>query len=194
MPENTQERQLRAEHIEALLQQVSEFPDTHTRNVVEDLVQSLLDMYGEGLARILELTIETEATGYALIQMFTTDDLTGSLLLLHDLHPLDLEARVLQALDEVRPYLKSHGGNVELIAVEDGVARLRLEGSCKGCAASAITLKNTIEEAVKRAAPDLDRLDVEGVTDLPVGQASKPITFVPRRKKENQDKVGIEKG
>ena len=191
MPEDTQEQQRRAEHIEALLQQVSEFPDADTRNVVEDLVQSLLDMYGEGLARILELTIQTEEIGYALVKTFTTDDLAGSLLLLHGLHPLDLETRVIRALDEVRPSLKSHGGNVELIGVEDGVARLRLEGSCNGCAASAITLKNTIEEAIYRAAPDLDRLDVEGVIEAPVGRASLPITFVPRRQKGNKDKVGI---
>lgn len=192
MSEDTQERQHRAEHIETLLQQVSELPDVHIRSVVEELVQSLLDMYGEGLTRMLELILQTEGTGYALIKTFTTDDLVGSLLLLHGLHPLDLEARVIQALDEVRPYLKSHGGNVELLGVIDGVARLRLEGSCKSCAASAITLKNTIEEAIHRAAPDLDRLDVEGATDTPMGRTSMPVTFVPRRQKENKDKVGLQ--
>jgi Fe-S cluster biogenesis protein NfuA len=191
MPEEMQEQQHRAEHIETLLQRVNELPDTDTRNMVEELVQSLLDMYGEGLMRMLELAVQTEATSYALVKEFTEDALVGSLLLLHDLHPLDLETRVLQALDEVRPYLKSHGGNVELLGVEDGVARLRLEGSCKGCAASAITLKNTIEEAIYRTAPDLDQLDVEGVSDPAVGRTSTPVTFVPRRQKENKDKVGI---
>jgi Fe-S cluster biogenesis protein NfuA len=132
----------------------------------------------------------TDATSYALLKTFSDDDLIGSLLLLHDLHPLDLETRVLQALDEVRPYLKSHGGNVELIGVDDGVARLRLEGSCNGCAASAITLKNTIEEAINKVAPDLERLDVEGVNDQPPTRTIAPVTFVPRRK---QEKVSSEK-
>ncbi|HEX4202774.1 MAG TPA: NifU family protein [Ktedonobacteraceae bacterium] len=190
MPEDTQEHQRRAARIEELIEQVNELPDAHTRTMVEELIQSLLDMYGEGLARILELTVTTDATSYALLKTFSDDDLIGSLLLLHDLHPLDLETRVLQALDEVRPYLKSHGGNVELIGVDDGVARLRLEGSCNGCAASAITLKNTIEEAINKVAPDLERLDVEGVNDQPPTRTIAPVTFVPRRK---QEKVSSEK-
>lgn len=190
MPEDTQEHQRRAARIEELIEQVNELPDAHTRTMVEELIQSLLDMYGEGLARILELTVMTDATSYALLKTFSDDDLIGSLLLLHDLHPLDLETRVLQALDEVRPYLKSHGGNVELIGVDDGVARLRLEGSCNGCAASAITLKNTIEEAINKVAPDLERLDVEGVNDQPPTRTIAPVTFVPRRK---QEKVSSEK-
>jgi Fe-S cluster biogenesis protein NfuA len=189
MPEETQEQQNRAQQIEVLLQQVSELPDARTRTMVEELVQALLDMYGEALARILELTVASDAKGYTLLKTFVADDLLGSLLLLHELHPLDLETRVVQALDEVRPALKSHGGNVEMIGIEEGVAHLRLEGSCKGCAASTMTLKNLIEEAIFKVAPDLDRLDVEGVNDAPAERASAPvpITFVPRRQKNRPD-------
>lgn len=193
MQEDMQEHQRRAERIESLIEQVSEIADVQTRTIVEELVQSLLDMYGEGLARILELTASTDEAGYHLITSFAGDKLVGSLLLLHELHPLDLETRIRQALDEVRPYLQSHGGNVELLDVEDGVARLRLQGTCNGCAASSLTLKNTIEEAVARVAPDLGRLDVEGVTDLPRTPVVAPVTFVPRRKQEEKDTVGVEK-
>lgn len=187
MQEDMQERQRRAERIESLLQEVSAFPDPHARTATEELIQSLLDMYGEGLARVLELTIETEATGYALVKNFLNDDLLGSLLLLHGLHPVDIETRIVQALDGVRPYLKSHGGNVELVSVEDGVARLRLEGSCHGCPSSTMTLKLTIEEAIYKAAPDLDRLEVEGVSDPPrqPGRVGTPVTFVPTRRKKD---------
>jgi Fe-S cluster biogenesis protein NfuA/nitrite reductase/ring-hydroxylating ferredoxin subunit len=65
------------------------------------------------------------------------------------------------ALEEVRPYLESHGGDVELVAIEDGVAHLRMHGSCKGCPSSAMTLKLAIETAVLKAAPDLDRIQAE---------------------------------
>ena len=61
-----------------------------------------------------------------------------------------------EALDSVRPYMESHGGDVELLGIEDGVARLRLEGSCHGCAASASTLELAIEEALQATAPDLE--------------------------------------
>src|SRR5579859_131324 len=173
--------QIRAKRIETLVQEVSTFSDPHTRETVEELLQALLDLYGEGLARILELTIHAKVPGFELIKMFTNDELIGSLLILHGIHPVDIKTRVVRALNEVRPYLKSHGGNVELIRVEGGVAYLRLEGSCHGCAASAITLKQTIEEAVYRAAPDLDGLEVEGVTDPP-RITGVPVTFVPTRR------------
>src|SRR5512135_3520281 len=151
----TQEHQRRAEHIETLIQEVAAIPDARVRAITEALVQALLDLYSEGLARMLELTARNAASGQTLIDAFARDDLVGSLLLLHGLHPLDIETRIEHALVEVRPYLKSHGGNVELVKVEDNVAYLRLEGSCHGCSSSTMTLKSAIEEAIYKAAPDL---------------------------------------
>ncbi|MEJ7716430.1 MAG: NifU family protein [Thermoleophilaceae bacterium] len=75
--------------------------------------------------------------------------------------PIPVEERVVGALEGVRPYLESHGGNVELVAVEDGVVRVRLEGSCDGCPSSAMTLKLAIEEAVHKAAPEVERVEAE---------------------------------
>ena len=62
----------------------------------------------------------------------------------------------------MRPALKSHGGEVTLLGVDDGVVRLKMEGSCHGCPSSAATLKNTIEEAIIAAAPDSRRLKSKG--------------------------------
>ena len=89
----------------------------------------------------------------------------GSMLLIHDLYPVPLEERVAEALESVRPYMESHGGDVELLGIEDGVARLRLEGSCRGCAASSATLELAIKQALMEAAPDLLGMDVEGVEE-----------------------------
>jgi len=72
-----------------------------------------------------------------------------------------LEERVVQALNRVRPYMESHGGNVELLGIEDGVARLRLEGSCKTCSASSATLELAVRQALEEMAPDLLGMDVE---------------------------------
>jgi len=184
MPQKVQEHNHLAERIDTLVQEVAAFPDPQARATAEELVQALLDMYGEGLARLLEITAQAEASGLALIDTFAEDDLLSSLFMLHGLHPLDIETRVTQALDEVRPYLKSHGGNVEFVKVEDGIAHLRLEGSCHGCPGSTMTLKLAIEEAIYKAAPDLDGLQVEGVTDPPPRPGT-PITFVPRRQKDS---------
>jgi Fe-S cluster biogenesis protein NfuA len=181
MQQHVQEHQRRAERIETLIQEIAELPDPQARATTEELIQALLEMYGEGLARILEVTAQTEASGQALIEALASDHLVGSLFLLHGLHPIDIEKRIAQALVEVRPYLKSHGGDVELIRVEDGVAYLRLEGSCHGCPSSTITLKLAIEEAIFNAAPDLDRLEVEGVTEPPP-RPGVPVAFIPRRR------------
>jgi Fe-S cluster biogenesis protein NfuA/nitrite reductase/ring-hydroxylating ferredoxin subunit len=193
MQQDLQEHQRRATRIEELIQEVAAFPDPQARATTQELIQALLDMYGEGLARLLELTAQSKASGYALIETFASDELLTSLFLLHGLHPLDIETRITRALDEVRPYLKSHGGNVELIKVEEGVAYLRLEGSCHGCPSSTITLKSAIEEAINKAAPDLDGLKVEGVTEPPA-RPGIPVTFVPSRRKDNSRSTEQENG
>jgi Fe-S cluster biogenesis protein NfuA len=85
--------------------------------------------------------------------------------LMHDLYPVALEDRVTEALDSVRPYMESHEGGVELLSLEEGVARLRLQGHCHGCAASQATLELAIREALEQHAPDLLGLEVEGVAE-----------------------------
>ncbi len=76
-----------------------------------------------------------------------------------------MEARVHQALEAVRPYLHSHGGNVELLGVEDGIVRLRLHGSCHSCPSSAVTMQQTIEEAIYGKAPEVTAVEVEGTAE-----------------------------
>jgi Fe-S cluster biogenesis protein NfuA/nitrite reductase/ring-hydroxylating ferredoxin subunit len=76
----------------------------------------------------------------------------------------------------VRPYLASHGGSVVLLDVSpEGTVKLRLEGSCHGCASSAMTLKYAIEQAIMEAAPDVAGIEVEGVVEPP----PRPAGFVP---------------
>jgi Fe-S cluster biogenesis protein NfuA len=141
------------ERVEALLDEVETFPAPQ-REVATELVQALLDMYGEGLSRIVtrcEVPVE--------------DELVAHLLLLHGLHPVPIAQRVSGALDEVRPYLLAHGGGVELLGVDEGVVRLRLQGACNGCPSSALTLKSAVEEAIHKAAPDIERIEAEGATE-----------------------------
>jgi Fe-S cluster biogenesis protein NfuA/nitrite reductase/ring-hydroxylating ferredoxin subunit len=129
-----------------------------------EAVQAIVEMYGEGLARIME-----RVDGEVLLD----DELVVHLLCLHDLHPTPLGERVRGALEEVRPYMESHKGGVELVSIADGVVRLRLEGSCSGCPSSTMTLKLAIEDAIHKAAPDVDEIVAEGVveeTPLPLLQ------------------------
>ncbi len=182
MPQDMHEHQQRAARLEALIQEVAAFPDAQARATTEELIQTLLDMYGEGLARILDLTAQSEAPG--LIEMLANDDLVSSLFLLHGLHPIAIETRIARALVEVRPYLKSQGGSVELVKIENGIAYVRLEENCHSCSASTVNLKSVIEEAIYQAVPDLDELKIEGLTDPPPRQAI-PMTFVPPKRRKD---------
>jgi Fe-S cluster biogenesis protein NfuA/nitrite reductase/ring-hydroxylating ferredoxin subunit len=143
-----------------------------------EIVQELMDLHGAGLERMLELIHESNEGGQPMIDRLAADPAVSGLLLLHDLHPVPLEERVMEALASVRPYLGTHGGNVELLGLShDGVAHLRLEGSCHGCASSAVTLKLAIEQALNEAAPDLSGIDVEGVVENK--PRAMPAGFIP---------------
>jgi Fe-S cluster biogenesis protein NfuA len=149
----------RVAQVEALLDRLDALPDAAARETATATVQALLALYGEGLRAVVE------RVGPAQARALAQDELVSHLLLLHGLHPVPVEQRVRDALAGVRPYLESHGGDVELLGVAEGVVRLRLEGSCEGCPASAMTLKLAIEEAVRAAAPDVERVEAEGVDD-----------------------------
>jgi Fe-S cluster biogenesis protein NfuA/nitrite reductase/ring-hydroxylating ferredoxin subunit len=145
--------------VEGLLEELESLGDPMARELATTTVQALLELYGEGLRRVLDGVGASQAATLA------GDDVIAHLLLLHGLHPVPVEERVQAGLEEVRPYLDSHGGNVELVSVEDGVALLRMQGSCEGCPASAMTLKLAIEEAVFKAAPDVESVEAQGAVE-----------------------------
>jgi Fe-S cluster biogenesis protein NfuA len=167
--------------VERLLGDVEAITDEVARSTALETVRALAGVYGEGLARIMGYIAKAGAD--AVRQACARDELVSHLLLLHELHPDDVVSRVSSALEGVRPALRSHGGDVELLGVEAGVVRLRLRGSCDGCASSATTLRLTVEQAIREAAPDIDR--IETADDAAAGgqvQADRPGSapaFVP---------------
>jgi Fe-S cluster biogenesis protein NfuA len=162
------ESQQLIQRIDELTRKVETMSDPEARADAVELLQSLMEFHGAGLERMLEIVARVGAAGESIINDYARDELVGGMLLLYGLHPLELETRVRQALDAVRPSLASHGGDVELLAVEDGVIRLRLLSSSNGghgCPSTATTLKQTIEAAVYDAAPDMVALEVEAPDD-----------------------------
>ncbi len=152
------------QRVEELISSIESCPDPVIRETAVELVQTLMDFHGAGIERMMDITANAGAAGYAIFDDFAKDDLTGNLLLLYGLHPLDISERILKAIEKVRPSLSLHEGDVELLGVDEGVVRLRLKGSCDGCPSSALTLKHTIEEAIYAAAPDVTSIEVENLT------------------------------
>jgi Fe-S cluster biogenesis protein NfuA/nitrite reductase/ring-hydroxylating ferredoxin subunit len=146
------------------------------RERAEELVRLVADLYGAGLERVLEIVHDAGRLDDGVVAALAADDLVASLLLVHGLHPYDVTTRVEQALENVRPYLGSHGGDVELLDVsESGVVRLRLLGSCDGCPSSSVTLKLAVEGAIEAAAPEITSIEVE---DAPTEPASDGLISV----------------
>jgi len=155
------EFQQRIKKIEGLVRKVESMKDESERASALELFQSIMDLHGAGLERMMDVAFEAGDSGRRIIESFAQDDLISSLLLLYGLHPYDLETRVIAALDKVRPMLGSHQASVELLGVADGVVRLRLDGG-GGCGSTAQALKMAVEEAVYDAAPDMTALRLEG--------------------------------
>jgi Fe-S cluster biogenesis protein NfuA len=129
----------RVARVDTLLDEIESLTDP-AREKALDVVQALVELYGEGLARIVSSL--PAAAGEALAE----DELVEHLLLLHDLHPVPLEERV-------RAAVEANGDGVDVVSVEDGVARLRMRGDCTK---STTALKTAIAEAV----PDVEEIVV----------------------------------
>lgn len=165
--------------IEWLQAELEALPDERARGLAEELLSAVLELHGEGLERMLELIDEAGPTGAPIRDAFVDDGVVASILLIHDLYPVPLSERVDEALASVQPYMESHGGGVDVISLENGVVRLRLKGSCDGCAASSATLELAIKKALMEAAPDLAGLEVEGAVEPPSANGDMSGTPLP---------------
>ncbi len=167
------------DEIERKLEELQTRVDPRVFDQTVELLQLVNQLYGAGLARTVELATEHAPQ---FVKRMAADELLASLLVANGLHPDELSVRVARALDGVRPFLAGHGGDVELLDIDEqvGAVRLRLLGSCDGCPSSAITLRNTVERAILEAAPEIGIIDVEEPTapakkGTPISLTSKPI-------------------
>lgn len=161
--EHEREFQARTQEVEELVQRLERAGNPQLHATALELVQSVIDLHGAALERMLEIVSRSRAGEDALAEA-VNDPLVASMFLLHGLHPDDVETRVLRALEKARPYLQSHGGDVQFVSVQDGVLKVRLQGTCGSCASSALTMKTAVEDAVYEAAPDILEIVAEDAT------------------------------
>ena len=170
------EFQARSQEVEELVKKLERAGDPQLHATALELVQSVIDLHGAALERMLEVLSRNRA-GEDALRDAIKDDLVASMFLLHGLHPDGIETRVLRALDKARPYLQSHGGDVELISIEDGILRVRLQGTCGSCSSSALTLKTAVEDAVYEVAPDILEIIAEDAKEHGDVTASKLVVL-----------------
>ena len=155
------------ERIQEIVEQIDALQNPAARALMQECMQSVLSFYGHGLERVLHIIKHAGIGAQPAYDELLHDNLVRGLLLIHGLHPTPLEQRLREALDKIRPYLQSHGGNVELLGIENDFARLRLQGACQTCPSSSVTLELAVRHAVEEACPDLQGFHVDGVAAPP---------------------------
>jgi Fe-S cluster biogenesis protein NfuA len=169
--------QATGERVEALIAELRTRAGSQAGDVAEELVGCLVEFYGTGLAAIVAILGADRDAGPRLLDALAADPLVESLLLVHDLHPLDTDARIRRALEQLRPRLGAHADAISYLGIDDqGVIQLRLTASGHGCG-SASTVRQTVEEAAAEAAPEVAGVAVEEVP----APAELPLLQIMRR-------------
>ena len=179
------------QRIGGLVQEIESIADPAARAATRDLVQSLMDLHGAVLEKTLDIIADAGEAGMNIIDRLGRDSLVSSVLILYGLHPEDIETRVVKTVDRVRSQLRKQGCEVELLGVNDGAIRLRVETGSHTCGSTAKTVQATLEETIYDAAPDLTSLVIEGLEEKPAsgfvaldklmgGAAGSPVALRPQ--------------
>ncbi len=140
-------------------------PDRKVREQIQELLDWVDVFHREGLGRLVEAMRSWR--GEIFLKSVAADEIAGPLLGLYDLGEgaderdlAEAEAAVNAALDELRPFVESHGGTIALDKIQDGIVFVQMLGSCDGCPSSTATLTGGVEEALRRHWPNFRRLEV----------------------------------
>jgi hypothetical protein len=161
--------------IEELIAALETLDDPPARESAQELLQVMLDLHTNGLARLLEIVSSAGAMDDAMLEAFERDASVSALLLLHGLHPQDLPTRVSRAVEKMRPLLGVQGIQIELLDAAEEAVRVKVAGRLQGKHNSVGELRQEIELAIFEAAPETMRVDIAGLQDVNVHE----LRFVP---------------
>lgn len=133
--------------------------DPKARAIAEELKSALEAVHRAGLVTIVRRMREDDGARAVLFEL-VDDPVVHLLLSLHEIIRPDPVTHANRVLVGVRPQLQSHGGDVTLVRVEDGIAYVRLEGACNGCSMSSVTLRNLVQEALVEGVPSITAVEV----------------------------------
>lgn len=142
--------------VDRAMERVGQLPEEF-REVTLKLKEALEALNAQALTTLVRL-LRQDPRGEELLYEALDQPEVYQLFLSHGIIQPSLESRVAQALELVRPYVRSHGGDVELVEVQGDTAFVRLHGSCSGCSMSAQTLKHGVEAAITGRIPEIRRI------------------------------------
>jgi Fe-S cluster biogenesis protein NfuA len=171
------ERDLEAQQrrIDALIAALMALGDPRAREIAQALLGVVLELHAGGLARLAEIVAEVEGSDGPIAARLARDRQVSAMLLLHGLHPLDLAARVRDAVDGLRAALGAQGLRIELVEVSEDAVRVRLAGTPTSHRSGPAALRAEIERAILEAAPEVAKIEVDGVPEANVHE----LRFVP---------------
>jgi nitrite reductase/ring-hydroxylating ferredoxin subunit/Fe-S cluster biogenesis protein NfuA len=140
--------------------------DHQARDSAHELQHAIEAFHKEALTRMVR-RLKDDPRGKELLFEMVDDPLIYALFVRHAIVRPNIIMRVSRVLDLARPYIRSHGGDVELVEVRDNVVYVRLHGSCNGCSLSAVTLRNEIEAALRNNIPEITGVQVVAAEAAP---------------------------
>jgi hypothetical protein len=155
--------------LQELIRALDTHPDPTAREPARELLALVLDLHGIGLAKLMA-TVAAADGGTSIMARLVENDQVRALLLLHGLHPDDLETRIRRAVDRLQPHVGIHGLRLDVAAIAGGTVRLRVRGAGAAAIPAPLpwSLPGEIENAVLDAAPDVEQVVIDGL-DLPNG-------------------------
>jgi hypothetical protein len=140
--------------IEELVQDIESTADPAIRATAKELVQSVMDLHAAAIERILEIVTKAGEPGTRIVASLGADELTGSLLVLYNLHPEDFATRVHRGVERAQQVLVRRGAVVHLMAIGDGTVQLKIDTNGHNCGSTTAELQSIIRGALFEAAPD----------------------------------------
>ena len=173
--------------VEELLAELRTETDPSVAERAEELVCLLVEFYGAGLERVVDL-VGREPAGNEIVGRLSQDPLLESLLVLHGLHPVSAQVRIERAVETVKAKGTLGSGEIHFVALDDdGTVHLKLEGSCDGCGSSNAMAKVALEKAIDELIPESTRVVIDGMPSsdarfvtsaavpVSIGQAPVPV-------------------
>ncbi len=147
-----------AERVDESVKEVHKL-DAEGQSKALKLKSAVEDFHKFGLTKIVQ-RLKGDPRGKELLFELVDEPSVYALFAMHGIIRADLSTRVSRVIDMVRPYMQSHGGDVELVEVNGDTAFVKLHGACNGCSMSAVTLRNGVEEALKENVPEITNVEV----------------------------------